>query len=355
MPRCDSLPGMVSSMTSGAMPPAPEMRDWLPEIVAAIEAGEPQVLVSVVQARGSVPRDAGARLWVGAGQVTDTIGGGRLEWEAVARARAWLTRGGITACLENDAEADQLRGREALDATARRELVRFPLGPRLGQCCGGAVWLLFEWLDGADLPWLRQACDALRDDHCLVRRVFFDDGRVQWQADGAVHAPGWDAGQRCLTDAFGQARPLVVVCGAGHVGRAIVNLLATLPFRVLWLDARDTGWPDQVPGSVQCRVADEHDIPDLPDDACWLVLTHDHALDLRLVDAILTHRHFRFLGMIGSATKAARFRSRLARRHPPEMVARLQCPIGTLPVRSKLPAVIAVSVVGQLLQLADSW
>ena len=337
------------------MPPAPEMRDWLPDMVAGIEAGEPQVLVSVVQARGSVPRDAGARLWVGAGQVTDTIGGGRLEWEAVARAREWLRRGEITAGLDGDAKADMLRGREALDATARRELVRFPLGPRLGQCCGGAVWLQFEWLDAADLPWLHRVCDALRDDHCLVRQVFFDDGRVQWHADNISQEPGWDDAHRCLTDVFGQARPLVVVCGAGHVGRAIVNLLATLPFRVLWLDARDTGWPAQVPGNVQCLVADEHDIPDLPDAACWLVLTHDHALDLRLVDAILTHRRFRFLGMIGSATKAARFRSRLARRHPPEMVARLQCPIGTLPVRSKLPAVIAVSVVGQLLQLADSW
>ena len=142
------------------------------------------------------------------------------------------------------------------------------------------------------------------------------------------------------------------VCGAGHVGQAIVNLLGTLPVQVIWLDPRDGVWPETLPSNVRCLQGDEADVVDCPDNACWLVLSHSHALDLAIVQAVMAHKPFRFLGLIGSETKKARFESRLRDRFPASLVQRLTCPIGLVQTSSKLPEVIAVSVVAQLLALA---
>ena len=329
------------------------LRRWFPRLLQAL-AQQPQVLVTVVHARGSVPRDAGARMWVGADQVTDTIGGGNLEWQAIDRARQWLRHGGSATSLDA-VYADRTRDRQALCASGRREIVRYPLGPRLGQCCGGAVWLMFEWLDAADLFWCEPVGRALLANGAVSRVLDLSAGTVRLPTPGAnrdgdpytVYQPG----RLVFVDVLQHGQPTVVVCGAGHVGQAVVRLLGDLPFRVIWLDPREQGFPALLPDNVQCVTGDADDVIDLPDDAYWLVLTHNHALDQQLIEAVLQHRRTRFLGMIGSRTKLASFRSRLARRFPPEQIERLQCPIGSLPVRSKEPAIIAVSVVAQLLTL----
>lgn len=315
------------------------LQRWFPQLVQAVRQGHPQLLVTVVHAQGSVPRDPGARMWVSLDHVVDTIGGGRLEWVAIERARHWLALGKVEPHIDPSAAgtAEALRGRVAGDPQGRCEIVRYPLGPRLGQCCGGVVYLLFEWLTPKDLSWLEPAARALAAGE-------------HWQRRLPLHTvpQGIPA-----TDVLCREHPTVVVCGAGHVGRAIVQLLGNLPFRVVWLDPRNE-WPDSLPHNVTCLHGDATDVADCPDHAYWLVLTHNHALDLALVDAVLQHRQFRFLGMIGSDTKAARFRSQLARHHSVEQINQLHCPLGRLPTRSKLPEVIALSVVAQLLAVSGA-
>lgn len=312
-------------------------QEWFPRLVSQLDRGFPQVLITVVQAQGSVPRDPGARMWVGTSMTVDTIGGGHLEWQAIAYARELL--------------AAQVHS---------RTVVRYALGPSLGQCCGGVVWLAFEYLDQSDLGWCRSLEQALLETRPVQRRIALT---VAGQANdqpvsmsealaGAVNA--WDPNEHHFLDVWGVPLAHIVVCGAGHVGHAIVAILATLPVQVSWLDPRDDCWPDEIPQNVRRIQGDADDVLDLPDDACWLVLTHSHALDLALVEAVFQHRKFHFLGLIGSKTKKARFVSRLQRRFPDELVARMQCPIGLVATSSKEPAVIAVSVVAQLLRITGA-
>jgi xanthine dehydrogenase accessory factor len=172
------------------------------------------------------------------------------------------------------------------------------LGPALGQCCGGAVTLLLE----------------------------------------LVAPPEWT----------------VAVFGAGHVGRALVKLLADLPCRVEWIDAREGEFPAEIPRNVLRIVSDAPDevAPALPGGCDVLVMTHSHALDQEVVEAVLRHARPRFLGLIGSQTKRAKCLARLEHRGFDEAArARLTCPIGLPAVGGKRPAEIAISVAAQLLQL----
>lgn len=256
-----------------------------------LEQRIPAVVVEVAQVRGSAPRDAGARMLVSSVQAVGTIGGGHLEWQALATAR------------------DMLASR---DASPRRG--HFPLGPALGQCCGGVVDLEFSLLDA----------DAL----------------ARWPL----------------------AAPLfhLQLYGGGHVGRAIATLLATLDVTVDWIDERDdafapattTGapWPEAIRRIAVDGV--EGEVALAPPGSYYLVLTHDHALDLRITEAVLRREDVGFLGLIGSRSKRERFLHRLARRgFDDARLARLQCPIGIAGIGGKQPEVIALAVVAQLLQV----
>lgn len=338
--------------------------DWLRAMQSALEQGQPQVLVTVAQVKGSSPRDAGARMWVNVSGAHDTIGGGHLEQQAIEQAMRILAGG-----------------------QPRRETVRFPLGPRLGQCCGGVVWLSFEYLDGRDLGWcnalaavLESGCSAWRELIVPIEGALgVQDGPVrivvphndqplaasagvlgQHQDSAVIVSPlntapavTWDETSGTLVDTISRPQLDVVVCGAGHVGRAIVRLLGELPVRVVWLDPRDDWWPESIPDNVVCLEGDADDVQDCPDNAYWLILTHSHALDLEIIEQVLRRKSFRFLGLIGSASKKARFLSQLRQRFEADLVARVQCPIGLVATSSKLPSVIAVSVVAQLLSLLE--
>lgn len=340
---------------------------WLQATQNSLRRGEPVVLVTVAQVKGSAPRDAGAKMWVDAFGAHDTVGGGHLEQQAIELARQMLADAG----------------------RQRRQTIRYPLGARLGQCCGGVVWLSFEYLDRRDLRWCDELASRLELEEAVQRRVIVPLDGVdasgfvdQGESDVAIAAGGgsaftgagdtardagggapsaaethfcthWDARSGLLTDVVSAPALDVVVCGAGHVGRAIVRLLGDLPVRVVWLDPRDDWWPETIPENVVCLEGDADDVRDCPDNAYWLILTHSHALDLEIIERVFRHKPFRFLGLIGSATKKARFISQLRQRFPAELVARMQCPIGLVSTSSKLPSVIAVSVVAQLLPLLD--
>ncbi|WP_431862035.1 xanthine dehydrogenase accessory protein XdhC [Azospirillum sp.] len=259
---------------------AATLRDWLAR-------GEPAVLVAISEARGSTPREEGARMLVGRSAALGTVGGGRLEWEAVERARRMLDGGPAV---------------ESLD---------MPLGPALGQCCGGHVTLRLE---RADIGTLASLEDAER--------------------------------------AEAERRPTVLLFGAGHVGKAIAAALAPLPLAVRWIDERAHEFPAPVPPGVR-RVVSANALDHVaaaPSGSGYLILTHSHALDFTIAAAVLGRGDAAYAGLIGSATKRRRFeREYLARGQDPAALERLTCPIGGALKGDKRPAVIAVLAAAEVL------
>lgn len=175
-------------------------------------------------------------------------------------------------------------------------LERFSLGASLGQCCGGATVLLFE--------------------------------------------------------PMGQPQAHIAVFGAGHVGRALVPLLASLPCKVHWIDSRENEFPEQIPSGVNKIVNDEvvDEVENMPPGSYYIVMTHNHQLDLELTAAILKRNDFAYYGLIGSQTKRVKFEHRLRDRgFSPEVMQKMRCPMGIAEVKGKLPVEIAISIAGEVI------
>jgi len=265
-----------------------------------LAAGTPAVVVTVDLALGSAPREAGTRMLVDAEGVHGTIGGGHLELKAIAEAKAML----------REAQAGAASPASTLPRTRH-----YPLGPALGQCCGGAVTLGYAPLDAAAL--------------------------AAWPEP--------------------EPRFFLQLYGAGHVGRAI----APLDVRVDWIDERENEFPERFfeesdapwPAHIRkvCVDAVEAEVEEAPPGAFYLVLTHRHDLDLKIAMAVLERGDFAFCGLIGSKTKRARFRHRFeVRGIARESIERLTCPIGIEGIEGKEPEVIAAAVVAQLLLVAST-
>ena len=262
------------------------------ETFLTLLAQQPAVLVQVDAAQGSVPRDAGAWMAVFASSLVGTIGGGHLEYEAIAKARTLL--------------------RTQPKATVA-EVMRFALGPSLGQCCGGVVHLRFDAVGASNASALRARL------------------------------------QPALT-------PLALF-GGGHVGHALVRVLSPLPFALMWIDSRDGVFPADVPGNVTCEHSDpvEAAVHTLPPQSRVLIMSFSHAEDMEVLAACLKrhrqHADLPYIGLIGSNTKWATFRSRLqARGFTPDELAYVTSPIGVPGIEGKEPEVIAIAVAAQLLQ-----
>ena len=307
------------------------MRVW-PRLLDAVLRHERAAMVTVVSALGSTPREAGARLIVHPdGGFTGTIGGGTLEWRAIALAQAAL----------------------ADSAPQPFELRSFALGPELGQCCGGRVELAFEIFDTARMTEI-EALAARETQGGFTTEAQSEGGRLVRRIVEDQTLPGgyaaWSEGK--LTEGFGElARPLFLF-GAGHVGRALSLALAPLPFAVNWIDPRPDAFPAYVPANVMPRRFENavDAIAEAPDGAFILVMTHSHGLDLAIVHAAFVADRFPYIGLIGSATKRARFEKRLAEGGVPrERIATLVCPIGVAGIKSKAPAVIAAATAAELL------
>lgn len=225
------------------------------------------IRITITRTAGSVPREAGTQMRVWADRTEGTIGGGTLEWQAMATARQMLAEG------------------------RDRQTARIPLGPALGQCCGGSVTL-------------------------------------EWEREAQITAP---------------AKRSLWIYGAGHVGRAIVQVMAPLPdFDITWVDTAADRFPDTTT-TVLVAADPAQVVKHAPADAAHLILTYSHEMDLALCHAILGH-DFHSAGLIGSATKWARFKSRLAALgHSHAQIARIACPIGD-PSLGKHPAAIALGV-----------
>lgn len=254
------------------------------------------VLVTVQSHRGSVPREAGAWMAVFADDVVGTIGGGHLEWQALAEARSRLAGEPGPASL------------------------RYALGASLGQCCGGEVWLQFERLRPADLATVRER---------------FEQQRRAW------------------------AR--VALFGAGHVGRALVQVLAPLPVLVHWIDSREAIFPERVSEQVACETSDpvQAAVASLAAGSLVLVMNHSHVEDLDVIAACLQRQRAQadlgWIGLLGSKTKWATFGHRLAARGFSEQeLQQVHCPIGVPGIGGKAPEVIALAVAAQVLQVKEA-
>ena len=270
------------------------LRDVASEWLAA---GRLAVLVEVTGSRGSVPREAGTRMLVSARHAAGTVGGGHLELKAIEQARSLLASGSI--------EPQSVLS------------VHYPLGPALGQCCGGAVTLGFSMLDPEALQAWPEAAPRFH----------------------------------------------LQLYGAGHVGRAIVRALAPLNCVIDWIDEREDEFPPTFdasggawPGHIRkvCVDAVEAEVALAPPGAFYLVLTHQHDLDQRISEAILQRGDFGFFGLIGSKTKKRRFVHRFEQRgFEDSLIERMTCPIGIDGIEGKEPEVIAVAVAAQLLRASE--
>jgi xanthine dehydrogenase accessory factor len=251
----------------------------------------PQVLVCVSKTAGSAPRDAGAFMRVSLSATQGSVGGGHLEFQAIREARQWLLKLTETSIPTTGSETSWVQ--------------RSALGPSLGQCCGGVVWLSYEYL---------------RTEHDWEKR----------RAD--LESERWP----------------VFLFGGGHVGQAVAYALAPLPFSVTWLDSRE-GYADL------CIDLPQEEIVHAPSRSLVLIMSHSHAEDLAIVKSCLSRRQkeplsLPFIGLIGSRTKWVRFQRQLDALGFTEAECQaVTCPIGLAHIPGKEPAVIAALVAAQLL------
>lgn len=295
-------------------------------LARVIATNGPVIRVVITGFQGSSPRETGASMLIWKDGQSGTIGGGALEFEASHVARR---------CLE----------------TGIGQQMHLALGPGLGQCCGGSVDLLVEAYSAAQLPEIVQTGYVARpvkngpvgQPPASVQRLI---GRVR---EGHVIAPtslqGW------FVEPVDVAREPVWIYGAGHVGRALVAAFAGLPYALTWVDIDRTRFPETIPSNADMLVAKNptNVVARAPVSARHYVLTYSHALDLEICHAVLSQKSA-LLGLIGSATKNARFRRRLKELgHDNAQIAHLTCPIGD-PDLGKLPSAIALGVVHALLK-----
>ncbi len=284
---------------------------------------KPLVRVVVAGQRGSAPRESGTVMLVNAEGQSGTIGGGALEYKALEVARAMLGK------------------------PFARELLDMPLGPALGQCCGGSVKVLVESFANG-LPELEGiyarpvASGAVPEIPPLRVQKTLREMRSGVAARGIVLVDGW------LVEPLAQDKTPLWIYGAGHVGRALVSVLSELPFTITWVDTDRARFPETLPEQVDMLVAGDpaRVVKHAPEEAVHLVLTYSHALDFEICHAVLS-RGFGALGVIGSDTKRARFMKRL--RQAGVDPSRMQCPIGDRSL-GKEPMAIAVGVAAALLQ-----
>ncbi len=310
---------------------------WTATLRPLLQQGLPVVRMAVATVRGSAPREPGATLlyWKDADgclQSSGSIGGGHLEFRAMEIASHLLD-----------------------DTQPSPHIERFTLGATLGQCCGGVVELFWERFDRVEqvdaiaMPGWRW---SPLDDIASANAGHADNaGDPGTGIDAAIVN---HAGRRYFVEYVADDATMLYLYGAGHVGKALVQVLAGLPFRIRWIDSR----PGM--GEGMAVTVEEDDTPEdiaarAPEHAWHLVMTHSHDEDFRICEALVAENRFGFLGVIGSGTKQVRFRSRLLQRgHDAVAVARMQSPIGVDGIASKLPAAIAVAVAAQLLQLREA-
>ncbi|MET3519914.1 xanthine dehydrogenase accessory protein XdhC [Mesorhizobium abyssinicae] len=259
-------------------------------------------LVEVAATKGSTPRETGAFMLVSASAIYGTIGGGQLEYMAIDKARQML--GGRT---PSRSAADEAR----IEVDEVCATLDVPLGPEIGQCCGGRVEVLIRPVDGA----LEQE---------LIAKAEVEEAHL----------------------------PHVYLFGGGHVGQALASALALLPIHAVVVETRAEAL-EGMPETVETRLTPmpEAVVRDAPAGAAFAILTHDHALDFLIVAEALKRGDAAYVGMIGSKTKKATFKNWFLKSADGSEAefSRLVSPIGGNAVKDKRPPVIAALAAAEIM------
>ncbi|MEH6570179.1 MAG: xanthine dehydrogenase accessory protein XdhC [Halioglobus sp.] len=252
--------------------------NWVDAITQLDEHRHDYVLITLLGSHGSTPRSNGTKMVVSAIETFGTIGGGHLEFKAMEIAAELLSK------TEN-----------------QQRIEYFPLGPGLGQCCGGTTTVLFESF---------KACD-------------FN----------------------------------IMLFGAGHVGAALTGILQQLPCKISWVDNREALHPQTLPGNINPILSEQpaDEVADMPAGSYFLIMTHNHQLDFEILEAVLKRGDAKYVGLIGSDTKWRRFKMRMEHKgHCKEFYEQVHCPVGLEAVPGKRPIEVAVSVAGELIAINNS-
>ena len=327
-------------------------QNWFHRLREMVVTEGKVVRVNVVRTKGSAPNCVGSAMTVSQDSFIGTIGGGALEFEALREARKMVQDYSI----------------EGTDLW-RRETRNYPLGPGLGQCCGGFVQLLFEPLGMSELEELKN----FHDDVNILLRPLTSGQPWEFSATRKDHHSNWPLPVRCrVRELHAGARPRkaaligdwyieplktelqpLFLYGAGHVGRAVIKVFEDLPFKIYWIDTGQDRFPDSVPETVEQLVAVEPaEVARYAPAGAWhIVMTYSHRIDFDICHVVLQTGAFGYLGVIASKTKRARFIKRLRDLSIPEsLIAQLEAPIGLAGLEGKEPAVIAVSLAADLLR-----
>lgn len=306
------------------------MDSWISLLLKSLEKGQDCTLVMIANVRGSSPRDAGAFMIVDKDDFKGTIGGGALEFQAIELARSLIA--------------------QSSDTAFERHWRDYALGPNLGQCCGGHVSLLFEYYSASMLSDLQ---DLMRAGGTLFHNHTSDE--LPYLCDEVPYL--YRNQPRSLTSAPKSAQDYLYIYGAGHVGRALMDVTSGLGLRRIWVDDDKARFPaESAPDSERVIAKDMSIIAHhAPPNSYHVILTYSHQIDEEIVHAVLAKNAFLQLGLIGSLTKAARFKSRFKKAGlSDEVIGRMICPIGLADIRSKKPAHVALSIAGQIAQWCET-
>lgn len=348
------------------------LHHWFNQLQALL-VQETCVLLTLSQIMGSAPRESGCRMVVTTDSTTGSIGGGNLEYTAIAQARRMLA--------ESEGEIQRLQS--------------FGLGPALNQCCGGAVSLHFERIPAGKVGWLdelitaqTESCPAIlltAVDAALPLHHVLTAGSARpldvpepvWQAavqrlrlQPRVQTPA-SSDQSSFTTVATESgnwwleriedhRPELFLFGAGHVGQEVARMLRGLPFNLSWIDERTDIFPQDA--AHHCTLIGSDPLAVVASakaNNVFVVMTHSHQLDEAICGAVLQRQDadwdFLWLGLIGSDTKRKRFIHRLKQSGlSDQQLQRLVCPIGLSGIHGKQPATIALSLLAQLM-MESTW
>jgi xanthine dehydrogenase accessory factor len=340
-------PNLLAASGEGAQWLKP-LTCWVQALIAMLQYEPVVVRIVLATVRGSAPREPGAGMLVSSSGIEGTIGGGQLEWDALVAARALLDDGAAPARIE-----------------------RIVLGTDRGQCCGGVVEVWMERYTCGDIRLLEAGSLAAQRGatvlmstirHTAVERRIGCHTGIDIEVSQLLQAPYARAAPRIRRNENGEVTlferlddvlPPLWIYGAGHVGQALARIVSELPLRLTWIDSRAGQFPARIPAAIQVVHSPDpvQSVAAAPAGARFLVMTHSHSVDYALCRAILARNDFAWAGLIGSKSKAARFRSRLASDgFDRGAIARLVCPVGIGGIASKWPAAIAVGVAAQVMR-----
>lgn len=326
------------------------MTHWAEDLHAQTQTGQAIVLVTIISVRGSAPREVGAKMIVSANDCMGSIGGGQLEYQCQQLATKMLGRG---------------------DVASRQ---KFSLGKEMEQCCGGVAEVLFESLPPGCPAWLKvllairsqakTAVVATEFSGSVSKKTVIDPHDTQSETGLPAHlvqmardliATGVPSqlSDDMFLDVVSTTGFNIAVFGAGHVGTALIATLSGLDARIRWVDSRPGIFQAVPPGVRVCGTTSPVDeVTGMPPSGFYLVMTHSHATDFEICQAILTREDAAYCGLIGSRSKRRQFETRFRKNGLDQaLIDQLVCPIGIDGIGGRNPKEIAIATAAEILQL----